>query len=277
MISIENLTKTYGAIRAVDGLSLEIEAGEIFGLLGPNGAGKTTTIKLLTTLARPDSGRMTIAGRDVSQRDPDVKRLIGVVPQEINLDRELSILENLEVYARLHGVTDSQPKIRRTLETVGLWERRDSLVQGLSGGMKRRLLIARAMLPEPEILFLDEPSIGLDPQIRRQMWDLIRQISLEGRTVIITTHYIEEAEALCDRVGIMSHGRLVVVDTPANLKTQVGPYVMEHIDESGKLLQEICADREAANQRAALFNNRVTVRRTNLEDVFIKLTGERIE
>ena len=194
MIEINHLSKQYGDIRAVEDLTLSIAPGEVFGLLGPNGAGKTTTIKMLTTLSRPDSGQCSIGGFDIVRDRQEIRRRIGVVPQENNLDRELTAYENLLIYAMLHRVPDRERKIDENLRQVGLWERKDTIVSGFSGGMQRRLLLARALVAEPTVLFLDEPSIGLDPQIRRQMWDTIRKTGIEGRTVILTTHYIEEAE-----------------------------------------------------------------------------------
>ena len=245
--------------------------------MGPNGAGKTTTIKMLTTLSIPDAGRCSIDGFDVVSEPMAVKMRIGVVPQENNLDRDLTPLENLQIYARLHRVKDPRGAIESLLRQVDLWERKDSTVAHFSGGMQRRLLLARALLPKPLVLFLDEPSIGLDPQIRRQMWDMIRATKIEGRTIVLTTHYIEEAEILCDRVGILSRGRLIALDTPQSLKAIVGEYVVEFISPGGKLLQEICRNSEEAHALARQRENGVTIRKTNLEDVFIKLTGERIE
>ncbi len=277
MIEVTGLTKNYGSIRAVDNVSFRIEKGEVFGLLGPNGAGKTTTIKMLTTLSRPDSGKCIIDGIDVVSFPLEIKRHIGVVPQENNLERELSLYENLLIYGMLHGLKGLKSNIEDALNTVGLLERKDSMVSHLSGGMQRRLLIARALLPEPSNLFLDEPSIGLDPQIRREMWNIIRKIKIEGRTVLITTHYIEEAEALCDRVGILSKGRLIAIDTPENLLSSVGGYIMEYINEDGRLIQHICHSREEAYDMAKGRQNGAVIRRSNLEDVFIKLTGGRIE
>ena len=277
MIEISGLTKNYGKIRAVDNLSLSIKSGEVFGLLGPNGAGKTTTIKLLTTLSRPDAGTCSIDAVDVAKNPLEIKKKIGVVPQENNLDRELTAQENLLIYGMLHRVSDRERKISEALKMVGLWDRKDSVVTGFSGGMKRRLLIARALLPEPSVLFLDEPSIGLDPQIRRQMWEVIRKTRIDGRTVVITTHYIEEAEVLCDRVCILFKGKLIALDTPGNLKSSVGEYIVEFIDAEGRLVQDICKSRDEAHDIAKQKNSSVTIRKTNLEDVFIKLTGGRIE
>ncbi len=277
MIEVTGLTKQYGAIRALDNLSFRVERGSVFGLLGPNGAGKTTTIKVLTTLSKPDGGKAVIAGYDVVKEPVSVKRLMGVMPQENNLDRELTAYENLLIYSMLHEVPDRKTKIRWCLHLVDLWDRRDELLMRFSGGMQRRLLIARALLTEPLVLFLDEPSIGLDPQIRRHLWDIIRKTRIDGRTVVITTHYIEEAEALCDHVGILDKGSLIALDTPDNLKATVGEYIVEFVNDEGKLIQQMCKDREEANNLVLCTDCEVRIRKSNLEDVFIKLTGERIE
>lgn len=278
MIELEGLTRTYGKIRAVDGLSLTIREGEVFGLLGPNGAGKTTAIKMMTTLSRPDAGNCRICGFDVVREPRKIRERIGVVPQENNLERELTARENLMIYSLLHRVRDAERRIEENLRRVDLWDRRDSVVSVFSGGMQRRLLLARALLAEPAVLFLDEPSIGLDPQIRRQLLDSIRRTRIAGRTVVITTHYIEEAEALCDTVGILSRGKLIALGSPDQLKRSVGEYIVELIDEEGRLIQHIHQSRGKAHEDAAEGRNgSVTVRKSNLEDVFIKLTGERIE
>jgi len=276
MIEIINLTKKYRNVRAVDDVSFTISQGEVFGLLGPNGAGKTTTIKVLTTLSKPDAGHCKVKGYDVVLERECIKKLIGVVPQENNLDRELTAYENLRIYGMLHHVANCENKINDHLKMVDLWDRKDMVVAGFSGGMQRRLLLARSLLSQPEVLFLDEPSIGLDPQIRRHLWDVIRKTGIEGRTVVITTHYIEEAEALCHRVGILNRGKLIALDTPQNLKNGLGGYTIEFIDEKGKLIQTICRNRDEAHDKARSFSGSVTVRKTNLEDVFINLTGERI-
>ena len=275
-IEVKGLVKEYGSIRAVDSVTFEVKRGEIFGLLGPNGAGKTTTIKILTTLTRPSSGKAFIMGIDVGEHPELVKPHMGVVPQENNLDRELTAYENMLIYGMLHNVKDLPSKIEDRLKMVDLWGRRNEPVERLSGGMQRRLLIARALLPEPPILFLDEPTVGLDPQVRREIWDTIRRIKVQGRTILLTTHYIEEAEILCDRVGILSRGRLIALDTPKNLKAMVGEYVVEFSRKDGSIEWVICKDREEAHKVAMGINNSVTIRKSNLEDVFIKLTGERI-
>jgi ABC-2 type transport system ATP-binding protein len=212
----------------------------------------------------------------VTEDPAAVKRLIGVVPQANNLDRDLTAHENLLIYGMLHQVSGLRTKIETALRTVDLWDRRDSFVSTLSGGMQRRLLLARALLPEPKVLFLDEPSIGLDPQIRCEMWDIIRKIRIDGRTVLLTTHYIQEAEALCNRVGILSHGELIALDTPDNLRLRLGGYVVESIGPDGKLLQKFCGE-EAEARAAAAPGASGHVRATSLEDAFIQLTKEKPE
>ncbi|MFN3535179.1 MAG: ABC transporter ATP-binding protein [Desulfatiglandales bacterium] len=277
MIEIRDLKKTYERVTAVDGLTFTVERGEVFGLLGPNGAGKTTTIKILSCLTVPDSGICRIEGLDVVKERYAVKRIIGVVPQENNLDRELTCYENLKIYAMLHRVEDYERKILNSLKTVELLDKKGTLVSKLSGGMQRRLLIARAMLPSPKILFLDEPSVGLDAHVRRQLWELIRGIAWEGRTVILTTHYIEEAEALSNRVAIMNKGRLIALDTPLRLKRELGAYVVEEQMGNGKVRYHMFHSKGEAHEFARGCACQVTIRESNLEDVFIRLTGERIE
>lgn len=276
LIEIRNLRKSYDKVIAVHDLTLDIAQGEVFGLLGPNGAGKTTTIKILSCLSLPDSGSCTISGFDVLRQREQIKRIIGVVPQENNLDRELTCYENLKIYAMLYQVTDYEDRIKEALEAVELTDKKNTLVSKLSGGMQRRLLIARAMLPSPAILFLDEPSVGLDAHVRRQLWDVIRSISWQGRTVILTTHYIEEAEALCHRVGIMNKGRLIALDTPHRLKEKVGRYVVEEQAGNGRINYHMFHTKEEAHEFARGCSCQVTIRESNLEDVFIQITGERI-
>jgi len=277
MIKLENISKSYGNVKALDCLSFEILKGEIFGLLGPNGAGKTTTVKILTTLSNPDKGKCFIDGIDVVNNPFEIKKIIGVVPQENNLERELTVYENLLIYGMLHRVKELKIKIDNILKIMELTEKKQSVVSTLSGGLQRRVLLARALLPEPKVLFLDEPSIGLDPHIRRELWQIIRKIKSEGRTVLLTTHYIEEAEALCDRVGILSHGKLIAIGTPSELKKDVGEYVVEFTDREGRLVSEICHSREQAYEIAKQRSDGVMIRKSNLEDVFVKLTGERIK
>jgi ABC-2 type transport system ATP-binding protein len=274
MIAIDHLSKRYRQdILALDDLTLHIEAGEIFGLLGPNGAGKTTLIKILTGLTRPTQGTATIAGFDVVRQPMEVKKLIGVSPQEINLDKELTAYENLLIYGKLHQVPDIKNRIQELLEVGELTDRARHRVREFSGGMQRRLLMVRAIMSRPRVLFLDEPTVGLDPQVRRHLWDLITQFKEEGITVLLTTHYIEEAEILCDRVGILNRGRLIALDTPQALTAHTGGYTVESV-RNGRRHYEFVQDREEANRRALTEAHGVTIRRTNLEDVFLKLTGE---
>ena len=275
MIVTDNLTKHYQDVVALEGLSLQIPHGEIFGLLGPNGAGKTTTIKILTTLAQPTRGSARIHDFDVVRQPLEVKKLIGVCPQEINLDRELTAFENLWIYGRLHRTPDLQARIAELLEFGALTERADSLVREFSGGMQRRLLILRALVSRPQVLFLDEPTVGLDPQVRRQLWNLIQELKLGGITIILTTHYIEEAEMLCNRVGILNRGRLIALDTPQALVEKLGGYVVETLNE-GRRRYLLVRDKEEAYRQAQTEPSGVIIRQVNLEDVFIKLTGERL-
>lgn len=226
MIEVENLVKDFydgkdkdnkNVIkRAVDGLNLKIGKGEVFGLLGPNGAGKTTTIKMLTMLTAPTEGKIIYDGIPLKGNESKIKRLIGVVPQYINFDQDLRVGENMELHARLHhmGSTERKERIAELLNYVELADTVNENVRSLSGGMKRRLLIARALIHRPKILFMDEPTVALDPQVRRRIWGLIRQMAREGVTVLLTTHYIEEAEELCQRVAIMNKGKLIDIDTP---------------------------------------------------------------
>jgi ABC-2 type transport system ATP-binding protein len=223
-ITVSDLRKSYGDVEAVRGVSFEVAAGEVFGFLGPNGAGKTTTINMLCTLARPSSGSALVAGHDVVRERDDVRRHIGLVFQDQTLDGYLTAEQNLRMHAELYGV-DSKlvpARMRQVLEMVGLWERRDGQVLTFSGGMRRRLEIARGFLHSPRVLFLDEPTIGLDPQTRSSIWRYIRALQhSEEITIFMTTHYMDEAE-FCDRIAIMDQGEIVVLDTPDALKAQVG-------------------------------------------------------
>lgn len=218
MIEIKDLSKGFGPVTAVKRLNLHIGRGEIFGLLGPNGAGKSTTVKMLNTLIRPDSGNALISGFDVVRQADRVRPLIGVAPQELNLDKELTGRENLLIHGLLHKMKTPEKRSNDLLAWARLTSRADSLAGTYSGGMQRCLLIARAVMHHPSVLFLDEPTVGLDPQIRHMIWDMIRELAGQGVTILLTTHYIEEADALCHRVGIMTNGTLVSVGAPEELK-----------------------------------------------------------
>ena len=276
MIKTDQLTKYFGKINAVDNLSLHIEAGEIFGLLGPNGAGKTTTVKMLNTLILPTSGRAEINGLDVVGAAGKVKQLIGVCPQENNIDKELTCYENLYIHGLLYKMNGIKQRIDELLRWAQLSTRADSKVSTFSGGMQRRLLICRAIMHRPGVLFLDEPTVGLDPQIKRQIWDLVRDLNRQGVTILITTHYIEEAELLCRRVGILSHGKLIALGSIEELKAKIGGFVVESLDD-GVTNYRLFETREEAYKFAEERVDDVLIRESNLEDVFIKLTGERME
>jgi ABC-2 type transport system ATP-binding protein len=224
VVDVRDLRKSYGEIRAVDGIDLSVGAGETFGFLGPNGAGKTTTISILCTLIRPTSGSAQVAGFDVERAPADVRRHIGLVFQDPTLDEYLTAEENLRFHAELYGVPRSEARIRidQVLEMVGLGDRRRSIVRTFSGGMRRRLEIARGLLHSPRVLFLDEPTIGLDPQTRAHIWSYIEELKRGDHiTIFLTTHYMDEAEH-CDRIAIIDGGRVVALDTPDALKESVG-------------------------------------------------------
>ena len=278
MIETHDLTKYFGSLGAVQSVSFRVGKGEAFGLLGPNGAGKTTTIRMLTTLLAPTSGTAAVAGHDVTTAPLDVKRSIGVVPQMLNLDIDLTCSENLEYHGRLHQMRpdDRNMRIEELLRFVGLWEKKDTPVEHLSGGMRRRLLIARGLMHRPAVVFMDEPTVGLDPQARRMIWGLIEALKRSGITILLTTHYIEEADALCDRVAIMRAGKIIALDAPGVLKEGVGKYAVECLgryDIPRRFLQT----REEALEAGRDMCTAVVIRDVTLEDVFISLTGERIE
>ncbi len=231
MIEIKNLTKKFENKIAVDNISFKINRGEIFGLLGKNGAGKTTTIRMLTLQTKSSSGEIFYNRNSVINNEIEVKKLIGVVPQHINFDQDLNVYENMELHAKLHHLKKSerQQRISELLEYVELGDVSNENVRKLSGGMKRRLLIIRALIHRPKILFLDEPTVALDPQVRRKIWELIKNLKLQGVTIILTTHYIEEAENLCDRVAFLNHGKLIAIDTPKNFCTKFEKNSLEEV------------------------------------------------
>lgn len=223
-IEVDGLRKAYGEFEAVKGVSFDVAPGELFGFLGPNGAGKSTSINMLCTLSDPTGGRALVAGFDVVRQRAEVRRRIGLVFQDTTLDDYLTAGENLRLHAELYGVPKEAvvPRMRQVMEMVGLWERRDGIVRTYSGGMKRRLEIARGLLHSPRVLFLDEPTVGLDPQTRSHIWSYIEQLrKRESITIFLTTHYMDEAEN-CDRIAIMDQGEIVVMDTPEALKASVG-------------------------------------------------------
>jgi ABC-2 type transport system ATP-binding protein len=230
IIEVENLTKTFGGMTAVDDISFDVAKGEIFAFLGPNGAGKTTTIKMLTTLLTPTSGEILLDGKNPVHDESAARKSFGIVFQDPSLDEELTALENMEFHAALYSVPRSvrRGRIEELMNFVELWDRRNSLVKEFSGGMKRRLEIARGLLHHPKILFLDEPTTGLDPQTRNHVWSYVKNLNkTEQITVFFTTHYIEEADQSASRVAIMDHGRIVARGTPDELKKQTGTEYLE--------------------------------------------------
>jgi len=240
IVSARGLTRDYGSLRAVDAIDFDIMKGECFGFLGPNGAGKTSAMKSIYCFMCPTDGKVTVFDMDVTEHASEIKARIGVMPQENNLDPDLSVLENLVVYARYFDIPkkESLPKAWELLGFVSLKDKADVKINQLSGGMKHRLLLARSLMNNPDLLILDEPTTGLDPHSRHSVWDMLNRLKAGGMTLILTTHYMEEAEKLCDRVAIMDSGKIVAIDTPGNLMTAHGG---------------------------------------NLEDVYLKLTGRRLE
>lgn len=283
MIEIKNLVKIFNTKnkslkgkRAVDNLSLSIEKGEIFGLLGPNGAGKTTTLSMISMLTSSTSGDIKINGLDTKYDEVAIKKIIGMVPQHINFDYDLTVWENLELHGRLHHMDkkERRARIQELLAYVNLLDRQKDKVKTLSGGMKRRLLIVRALMHKPKILFLDEPTVALDPQVRRKIWDLIRQLPSQGVTVVLTTHYIEEAQELCSKVAIINHGKLICVDNPNNLAKMFGEYVASYL-ENNITKYKFFNDKKDIESFKRINDYTISIRKATLEDVFVKLTGEK--
>ncbi|MFH1087968.1 MAG: ATP-binding cassette domain-containing protein [Chloroflexota bacterium] len=298
VVQVEDLVKRFGRLVAVDGISFAVEPGELFGFLGPNGAGKTTTINILCTLSRPTAGRAAVAGFDVVRQQGQVRQCIGLVFQDPSLDEHLSGMQNMRFHAMVYHVPAAvrEERIEQTLRIMELWDRRDSEVRTYSGGMKRRLELARSMLHHPRVLFLDEPTLGLDPQTRSRMWDYVLELRRqEGTTIFLTTHYMDEA-ARADRIAIIDQGRIIALDTSARLKASVGKDVVSvKTDDDASAAAEIKLRYQAETRHDGdgvtfevsngdeflpgfirEFSTRilsVSLRRPSLDDVFLKLTG----
>jgi lipooligosaccharide transport system ATP-binding protein len=291
-ITLRGVVKRFGSLTAVDGLDLDVPIGRCIGLLGPNGAGKSTTMKALTAQVIADEGEIEILGYRLPDDSKQARAEMGVVPQLDNLDVSLTVEQNLLVFAHLYRVSaaDRKPAIERALKLANLVDRRASKVDQLSGGMRRRLLIARSLLHEPRLLLLDEPTVGLDPQVRQELWALIDRLRSEGVSILMSTHYIEEAERLCDEVTIMSHGKAVAVGAPgALIREHAGEEAVEVYGSPARLseVERVARDRGWRTRRtgtsvSVLHSNGSSElegdrRVTNLEDVFVLLTGEEIE
>jgi lipooligosaccharide transport system ATP-binding protein len=299
LVEARGLTKKFDDFTAVDSIDFDIHQGEAFGFLGPNGAGKTSTMKMITTVSPITEGKLTVFGIDPRVEGRSIRQRIGVVPQEDNLDLELTVAENLYVYGRYHDMKKSEinPRIDQLLEFAQLTERRDSRVEPLSGGMKRRLTIARALISDPDLIILDEPTTGLDPQARHLLWDRLYRLKQEGATLIITTHYMDEAEQLCDRLVVMDQGKIVAEGSPRELIARYAPrevvelrFQEEAKDEAVLRMDGLASRSEVLADRVLLYTDdaeatqdglhsrgidpeQVLVRRSTLEDVFLRLTG----
>ena len=300
LVKAENLTKKYEDLTAVDSISFEIYKGENFGFLGPNGAGKTTTMKMMQAVSPITSGKLTLADLDVTKKGRQIKCIVGVAPQDDNLDPDFTVFQNLIVYARYFDVPKEKAttKAEELLKFMQLEEKRDVIITALSGGMRRRLILARALMNEPQILILDEPTTGLDPQARHLIWTKIRNLKKQGVTVILTTHYMDEAAQLCDRIIIMDHGKIIEKGKPAELvKKHVGEEVLEvlYSNEAMECLKQYFPDAriEVVDEKIHVFANKprgvlakalekvsfkgAVIRDSNLEDVFLKLAGRSLK
>ncbi|HZD43169.1 MAG TPA: ABC transporter ATP-binding protein [Methanomicrobiales archaeon] len=295
VILAKDLVKCYDDFVAVDRIDFEVREGELFGFLGPNGAGKTTTMRMVECVSPKTTGTLEVFSMDVNTRQREIKQLLGVVPQETNLDPDFSVYENLEMYARYFDIPREEASARaeELLEFVQLQDKRDARIDNLSGGMKRRLILARALMNNPRLLILDEPTVGLDPQARHLLWEKLRHLQAQGNTIVITTHYMEEAERLCDRLVIMDHGKILVDGNPTSLvREYVGTDIVEadaH-QKTIECLQSLDARYEVWNNRVQVYTDRpqeitsalmekcriggsISARPATLEDVFLKLTG----
>lgn len=273
---VRDLVVRFGDFTAVDGLSFDVKDGEVFGFLGPNGAGKTTTIRTITTIQRPTSGKVFIDGHDTSVDYLEARKLIGIAQQHIALDKDLTIRQNIKQHALLHKIPKSEmeSRIEYAADLLGLQEYMDRKVESLSGGWKRKASIVCAIVHRPRLLLLDEPTAGLDTRSRHLLWDLVRDLNSRGTTILLTTHYIEEAESLCDRVAIINYGRLVAVGTVEELRDIIGRVAVEYQEDNRQTVRYFPTRDAAKAYSATLGDIYFNIRRTTLEDVFLELTGE---
>jgi lipooligosaccharide transport system ATP-binding protein len=297
IIEAKDLKKTFGSTIAVDGIAFSVQVGEVFGFLGPNGAGKTTTMKMIACVSPKNSGTLTVLGMDPDTAPAAIKARLGIVPQETNLDPDFTCFGNLYTYARYFDIPEkaAAEKAEELLRFVQLEEKRDVAIEKLSGGMKRRLILARALVNNPDILILDEPTIGLDPQARHLIWEKLRALQASGNTIVLTTHYLDEAARLCDRLVIMDNGRILVEGTPADLVREHAGHEIVEVENSTAVvscLQELHVDYEVAGDMIQVATEssrdiarilldrcspgKVITRPATLEDVFLKLTGRKL-
>ncbi len=277
MIEIKHLTKNFDHFTAVNDLNLKIETGEFFGLLGPNGAGKTTTISLLSTLLLPTEGEILIDGQTLTRSRPDLKRKISVITQEYSMRQDMNMDEIMEYQGRLYFMSKKEirQKTEELLDFCDLLKFRKRTVRKLSGGMKRKLMVCRALLTDPEILLLDEPTAGMDALSRRQMWNLLRKLNGKNLTILLTTHYMEEAQSLCGRVALMDHGKLEEVNTPAGLIDSLGQYTVDEALTDGTK-SHYFHHREEAIEFLSGLTGQAALRETTLEDVFVERAGKHL-
>ncbi|MCZ7560960.1 MAG: ATP-binding cassette domain-containing protein [Burkholderiaceae bacterium] len=302
ILSVEGLVKRFAGVEAIAGLDFAVQRGECFGLLGPNGAGKSTTLKSVLGLLEPDAGRIRLLGFEIPAQAREARARVGVVPQADALDPDFTVAENLIVFGRYFGLSRAtiEARLDALLDFAGLAHKREAKIHEISGGMRRRLTLARALVNDPEVLFLDEPTTGLDPQARHLIWERLRQLLAGGKTIVLTTHFMEEAERLCTRLAIIDHGRRIAMDTPAALvASRIEPHVVEasgdgvhrwareqapalaaRVELVGETAFAYCASPEQAGVAAASATGfaalRVLQRPANLEDVFLELTGREL-
>ena len=276
MIEIQHVSKVYpqAKAKALDGVTLTIETGEFYGLLGPNGAGKTTLISILSTLLLPTEGVVQIDGQPLTRQRQDIKRKLSLITQHNSLRSDMTLDEIMELQARLYflNLKDARKRSEELLAFCGLTDHRKKTVRKLSGGMKRKLMLCRAMLTQPEILILDEPTIGLDPASRRQMWDLLRTLNRQGMTILLTTHYIDEAQYLCGRIALIDRGQVVRMDSPANLIWELGEVAIDEFD-GDHTRSAFFREKQEALAYATQLKNKLVVRSPTLEDVFLSVVG----